>query len=166
MKTRMKTSGTKTTKTKTRKYLCVCLWFSIIYIKKQVSLCVSLSLFLSYLRVSLYFTISNRGTDLLFSAMAQIVPSSSTKACRKYRRKLEAARSDSVVAFAASQEFEVADYTSFEEALEEEAYHRTCFAFAFEEAVAVVVVAVVACILLLASYAVVGGIAVAARLLP
>ncbi len=98
--------------------------------------------------------------------MAQIVPSSSTKACRKYRRKLEAARSDSVVAFAASQEFEVADYTSFEEALEEEAYHRTCFAFAFEEAVAVVVVAVVACILLLASYAVVGGIAVAARLLP
>ena len=62
--------------------------------------------------------------------------------------------------------FEVADYTSFEEALEEEAYHRTCFAFAFEEAVAVVVVAVVACILLLASYAVVGGIAVAARLLP
>ena len=153
----MKTSGTKTTKTKTRKYLCVCLWFSIIStnIKKQVSLC-----------VSLYFTISNRGTDLLFSAMAQIVPSSSTKACRKYRRKLEAARSDSVVAFAASQEFEVADYTSFEEALEEEAYHRTCFAFAFEEAVAVVVVAVVACILLLASYAVVGGIAVAARLLP
>lgn len=99
--------------------------------------------------------------------MAQIVPSSSTKACRKYRRKLEAAaRSDSVVAFAASQEFEVADYTSFEEALEEEAYHRTCFAFAFEEADAVVVVAVVACILLLASYAVVGGIAVAARLLP
>ena len=92
--------------------------------------------------------------------MAQIVLSPSTKACRKYRRKLEAARSDSVVAFAASQEFEVADYTSFEEALEEEAYHRTCFAFAFEEAVAVVVVAVVACILLLASYAVVGGIAV------
>ena len=94
--------------------------------------------------------------------------------CRRRRRRhaesiegnWKAARSDSVVAFAASQEFEVADYTSFEEALEEEAYHRTCFAFAFEEAVAVVVVAVVACILLLASYAAVGGIAVAARLLP
>ena len=137
----------------------------LLYKKTSFIVCFSLSFSLNYVFPST-FTISNRGTDLLFSAMAQIVPSSSTKACRKYRRKLEAARSDSVVAFAASQEFEVADYTSFEEALEEEAYHRTCFAFAFEEAVAVVVVAVVACILLLASYAVVGGIAVAVRLLP
>ena len=45
MKTRMKTSGTKTTKTKTRKYLCVCLWFSIISNKKtSFIVCFSLSL--------------------------------------------------------------------------------------------------------------------------
>lgn len=44
MKTRMKTSGTKTTKTKTRKYLCVCLWFSTISNIKNKFHCVFLSL--------------------------------------------------------------------------------------------------------------------------
>ena len=60
----MKTSGTKTTKTKTRKYLCVCLWFSIISNKTSFIVCFSLSLSLLTTRFPLlyHFKSGNRSS--------------------------------------------------------------------------------------------------------